>query len=374
MNKSNLFVGLDVHKESIDVALAPEGSTEVRAYGTIGGDLVSVDRMVRKLLAEGVELEVAYEAGPCGFEIYRYFKKRNIPCLVVAPSRIPRKPADRVKTDRRDAQTLARLHRAGELKGIYVPTEEDESLRDLTRAREHVMVHYGRARKQLLMFLLRHGVVYTGKTNWKADHLNWLSRINLPHPAQQVVFQEHLHAIQESHLRLERFTQQIEEQMNTWRWKPVVEALMGMRGVSLVVAAGIVAELGDMRRFSHPRQVMSYLGLVPSEYSSGDHRRQGAITKTGNVHVRRLLTEAAWAYIRGPKVSPIIRQRQQDLPQPIIDIAWKAQLRLCKKYRRMVLRGKNGKVAAVAVARELVAFMWDISRNVLLQERQMIAA
>jgi transposase len=236
------------------------------------------------------------------------------------------------------------------------------------------MIHYGRARKQLLMFLLRHGVVYTGKTNWKVEHLNWLSRINLPHPAQQVVFQEHLHSIQETHLRLERFTQQIEDQVNMWRWKQTVESLMAMRGVSLIVAAGIVAELGDMRRFSHPRQVMSYLGLVPSEYSSGEHRRQGSITKTGNVHVRRLLIEAAWAYIQGPKVSPIIRNRQQNLPQPIIDIAWKAQLRLCKKYRRMLLRGKNGKVAAVAVARELVAFMWDVARQVVLSERVMVTA
>jgi len=190
MSKIIVHVGLDVHKESIDVALAPEGSTEIRHFGTIGGDILSLDRAVRKLHTEAVELSVAYEAGPCGFEIHRYFKKKGIDCIVVAPSRIPRKPADRVKTDRRDAQTLARLLRAGELKGIYVPTEEDESIRDLTRAREHVMVHYGRARKQLLMFLLRHGVIYTGKTNWKAEHLNWLARINLPHSAQQMVFQE----------------------------------------------------------------------------------------------------------------------------------------------------------------------------------------
>lgn len=373
MTKNTMYVGLDVHKESIDVALAEDGATGVRHYGTIGGDLVSLDRAVRKLRREGVEMLAAYEAGPCGFEIFRYFKNKGIDCLVVAPSRIPRKPGDRVKTDRRDAHTLARLLRAGELKGIYVPTEEDESIRDLTRAREHVMVHYGRTRKHLLMFLLRHGIVYSGKSHWKREHLNFLSRINLPHPAQQVVYQENLHSIEETRLRLERLTQQIEDQVKAWRWKETVEALMAMRGVSLVVAAGIVAELGDMRRFSHPRLVMSYLGLVPSEYSSGEHRRQGSITKTGNVHVRRLLTEAAWAYIKGPKVSPIIRNRQQNLPQTIIDIAWKAQLRLCKKYRRMVMRGKNGKVAAIAVAREMVAFMWDISRNVVLQERRMIA-
>jgi transposase len=369
-----MFVGLDVHKESIDVALAPEGSSEIRHYGTIGGDLMSLDRVVRKLCSDEHTLTVAYEAGPCGYEIYRYCKKKNIECLVVAPSRIPRRSGDRVKTDRRDAQTLARLLRAGELKCIYVPTEEDESIRDLTRAREHVMIHYGRTRKQLLMFLLRHGITYSGKSLWKKDHLNSLSRINLPHPAQQIVFQEQLHAIQESHLRLERLVEQIEQQVTTWRWQPVIKALMALRGVKLVTAAGIVAELGDVQRFTHPRQLMNYVGLVPSEYSTGEHRRQGSITKTGNTHARRLLIEASWAYIQGPKVSPSIRQRQQDLPQPIIDIAWKAQLRCCRKYRRLVSRGKNSKIAAVAVARELVAFMWDISRNVVLQERLMLAA
>lgn len=374
MSKNIINVGLDVHKESIDVALAPESSTEVRHYGTVGGDLASVDRVIRKLQSGDSELRLAYEAGPCGFEIYRYCRKKKVECLVVAPSRIPKQPGDRVKTDRRDAAMIARLLRAGELKGIYVPTEEDEAVRDMTRARETAMIHFGRSRKELLSFLLRNGVVYTGKTHWKKEHVNWLSRISLPLPAQRVVFQENLHQIEESHQRVERLTQQIEQQVETWRWKPVVLALQALRGVRLVVAAGIVAELGDMGRFPHPRALMCYLGLVQSEYSSGPHRRQGAITKTGNVHVRRLLIEAAWQYIHGPRVSEIIRKRQQDLPQPIIDIAWKAQLRLCRKYRRMVLRGKNNKVAAVAVARELIAFMWAIHRQVILKERAMIAA
>lgn len=374
MSKNIINVGLDVHKESIDVALAPEGSTEIHHFGTIGGDIASLDRVVRKLKSSDGELRIAYEAGPCGFEIYRYCRKKHIECLVVAPSRIPKQPGDRVKTDRRDAAMLARLLRVGELKGIYVPTEEDEALRDMTRARETAMIHFGRSRKELLSFLLRNGIVYTGKTHWKKEHVNWLSRITLPLPAQQIVFQESLHQIEESHQRVERLTLQIEALVKTWRWKPVVVALQALRGVRLVVAAGIVAELGDMSRFPHPRSLMCYLGLVQSEYSSGPHRRQGAITKTGNGHVRRLLIEAAWQYIHGPRVSEIIRKRQQDLPQPIIDIAWKAQLRLCRKYRRMVLRGKNNKVAAVAVARELAAFMWAIHNQVVLKERSMIAA
>ncbi len=374
MSKNIINVGLDVHKDSIDVALAPEDSKEIRHHGTIGGDLASLDRVLRKLLSDESELRIAYEAGPCGFEIYRYCKKKKIDCMVVAPSRIAKQPGDRVKTDRRDAAMLARLLRAGELRGIYVPTEEDEAIRDMTRARESAMIAFGRDRKELLSFLLRNGVVYTGKTHWKKEHLNWLAKISLPLTAQRVVFQELLHQIQESNLRVERLTQQIEQQVETWRWKPVVLALQALRGVRLVVSAGIVAELGDMSRFPHPRALMSYLGLVTSEYSSGPHRRQGAITKTGNVHVRRLLIEAAWQYIHGPRVSEIIRKRQQDLPQPVIDIAWKAQLRLCRKYRRMVLRGKNNKVAAVAVARELAAFMWAIHRQVVLKERTMIVA
>ncbi len=299
MSKIIVHVGLDVHKESIDVALAPEGSTEIRHYGTVGGDLSSVDRIVRKLVSDGSEIKIAYEAGPCGFEIYRYCRKKDIECLVVAPSRIPKQPGDRVKTDRRDAAMIARLLRAGELKGIYVPTEEDEALRDMTRARETAMIHFGRSRKELLSFLLRNGVVYTGKTHWKKEHVNWLSRISLPLPAQQIVFQEQLHQIEESHQRVERLTQQIEQQVETWRWKPVVLGLQALRGVRLVVSAGIVAELGDLSRFPHPRALMCYVGLVTSEYSSGPHRRQGAITKTGNVHVRRLLIEAAWQEQQG---------------------------------------------------------------------------
>lgn len=374
MSEIIVHVGLDVHKESIDVALASSGSTEIRHYGTIDGDIASLDRVVRKLSHAYPHLRIVYEAGPCGFEIYRYCRKKNIECWVIAPSRIPKQSGDRVKTDRRDAAMLARLSRAGELKAIYVPSEEDEALRDMTRARETAMIHYGRSRKELLSFLLRNGIVYSGKTHWKKEHLNWLARIKLPLPAQQIVFQESLHQIEEAHQRLERFTLQIEQMVETWRWKPVVLSLQALRGVKLVVSAGIVAELGDMSRFPHPRALMCYLGLVPSEYSSGPNRRQGSLTKTGNVHVRRLLIESAWAYIKGPRVSESIRQRQQDLPQPIIDIAWKAQLRLCRKYRRMVYRGKNNKVAAVAVARELIAFMWAIHRHVVLKERSMIVA
>lgn len=373
MRKIIMNVGLDVHKETIDVALAPSDSTEIRHYGTIGGDIGSLDRTLRKLESPDVELRIAYEAGPCGFNIVRYCLKRHIECLVVAPSRIPKRPGDKVKTDRRDASSLARLLRAAELRCIYIPTEEDEAIRDLSRARESAMINFARARKQLLLFLLRHGIVYTGKSPWHKEHLNFLARVVLPHSAQQIVYQESLHQIQELKSRLDRLTQQIEFHVDSWRWKPVVKSFMAFRGVQLIVAAGIVAELGDLSRFSHPKGLMNFLGLVPSEYSSGPHRLQGMITRTGNTHARRLLVEAAWAYVQGPKVSEIIRKRQVDLPQPIIDIAWNAQLRLCRKYRRLMHRGKNKKVAVVAVARELAAFMWNVHRHVVVRDRDMLA-
>ncbi len=272
--KFNMFVGMDVHKETIHIALAEEGENrEVRNYGVIGGDINAVEKTIRKLTSTGKRLRVVYEAGPCGFTIQRYLSKQGIDCSVVAPSLIPKKPGDQVKTDRRDALSLARLHRAGELSPIYVPTEADEAMRDLTRAREDAMLAYKRARQLLLSLLLRNGIRYTGKSPWSKAHMNWLSRLNLPHLPQQIVFQEYIHSIEESHLRLERLTEQIKNNIERWQLCAQVKALQALRGVSLIVASGVVAELGDLSRFDHPKKVYSYVGLVPSEYSSGPHRR-----------------------------------------------------------------------------------------------------
>ena len=364
MKKDTIFVGLDVHKNSIVIAFANEGREgEVRKYGTIPGDLDALDKVVRKLVSKGVHLFFAYEAGPCGYEIYRHLTDQGFDCMVVAPSMIPKKSGDRIKTDRRDAAQLARLFRAGELTAVYVPHPEDEAMRDLTRSREDAKITERKARQRLSALLLRHGFRYTGRSNWTLAHFRWISDIKMPHPAQQIALHEYLDAIVESQKRVERLTEQIRSLLPQWRLSPVVHALQALRGVSLLVAVTTVAELGDLGRFKNPRQLMAYLGLVPSEHSSGEKIRRGGITKTGNGHVRRTLIEAAWAYRFPARTSRVLRGRQQGLPQKICALSWDAQLRLCSRYRQLQARGKIQQVIVTAIARELAAFMWAIARE-----------
>jgi len=340
---------------------------EVRHYGKIGGTMDALDKTVRKLRSNGSPLRFVYEAGPCGYELYRHLTEQGFVCKVVAPSKTPRKSGDRIKNDRRDAETLARLERAGELTAIYVPHEEDEAMRDLTRAREDAVKALRTARQQLGAFLLRYGKRYPGKASWTPAHRRWLSDIALAHPSQQIVLQEYIHTVEACTERVARLTDQILRLLPEWRMAPVVKAFQALRGVAPIVAVTTVAEVGDMSRFETPRQLMAYLGLVPSESSSGESIHRGGITKTGNGHVRRTLVEAAHAYSFPARVSRHLLKRQEGLPQPVLDLAWKAQVRLCGRFRRLMARGKPKTKVITAIARELAGFMWAIAREVTVQ-------
>ncbi len=354
------YVGLDVHKDSISVAIAVAGG-ELRFYGKIGGKVADLDKLIKKLAHSEVELRFCYEAGPTGYVIYRHLKKHDQECRVVAPSLIPRKASDRVKTDRRDSQTLARLFRAGELTFVHVPDQEDEAVRDLVRARLAAVKDQRRARQRVKGLLLRNGFVYEGGGSWGPTHLNYLARMKMPTAAQQIAFDEYKDAVTVTTDRVQRISEALEKHLDTWSWKKVVLALMTLRGIQTISAMTLIAELGDLSRFDNPNQLMSYLGLVPSEDTTGDSRKLGGITKAGNEPSRRVLIEAAHHYRLPARITRTLQERQHNQTREVRGIAWKAQGRLHGRYSNLAGKGKKPQVIVTAIARELAGFVWAIA-------------
>lgn len=361
---SEVFVGIDVSKMRNAIAVADgERGGEVRYLGEVDATPESMRRLINRLAAKHESVHFCYEAGPTGYGLYRLITDLGHPCIVVAPSLIPRKPGDRVKTNRRDALALAKLLRAGELNAVWVPDEGHEAMRDLVRARaaavEGLRVH----RQQVSAFMLKHGRIYPRKTGWTVRYLRWLQEQHFAHPAHQIALQEMVEAVRIAKERVVRIETAIAEFVPTWSLGPIVRALQTLRGVDLIVAVTFATEVGDVTRFESPRQLMGYLGLVPSERSTGDTVRRGGITKAGNGRVRHMLVESAWTYRHPPKIGKEKLYRLEAAPPRVREIAWKAQSRLTARYRALSGRGKKTTVVCTAIARELVGFMWSVAQE-----------
>jgi len=358
------YVGLDVHKDTIAVAVAESGRSAPHFEGEIKNAPKAIAKLVARLCERfgGQVLLWCYEAGPCGYVVHRQLLSLGQACIVVAPSQIPTRAGDRVKTDRRDALKLARLLRAGELTAVWVPDTEQEAIRDLTRARTDFKQQETAARQQLNAFVLRHGHHWTkGRTRWTQAHLRWLEALRFDHRWQQLTLQEYIEAVKAATRRVNDMRQQIEQAIPQWSLAPVVYSLIALRGIDVLAATVLLAELGDLSRFDSPRQLMGFLGLVPSEHTSSTRRRQGGITLTGNSHARRMLVESAWCYRFPARRTAHLRRKAERATDEAKAIAWKAQKRLCGRYQHLLRAGKNTKQTTVAVARELVGFIWDIA-------------
>jgi transposase len=359
------FVGLDVHKDTIAIAVADQGRAEAKVLATIPHDFASLSKALARL-GPPETLSCCYEAGPTGFGLARQLKAAGWGCIVIAPSLVPVKAGCRIKTDRRDAAKLAHYLRSGDLIEIHIPDEATEAIRDLERARDDAKQAERVARQQLIKFLLRHGRVYQGKTPWNEPHRSWIAKQVFTEPAQKRVLADGLAAVEQATARVDQLTDDLRELSATWSLAPLVTALQAMRGIEMVSAVTLVAEIGDFRRFAKAGDLMAFVGLVPSEHTSGTGRRQGPITRTGNTHVRRILVEAAWHYRRMPRMSQAIRVRNEPVSAGVRRIAWKAQSRLNKRMSQLLGRGKRPGQAVIAVARELAGFVWAIAREEVL--------
>jgi len=363
---SEAFIGIDTSKLKNAVAIAEAGrGGEVRYWGEIDTSEAATRKLIAKLEAKYSKLTFCYEAGPTGYGLCRLVTGLGHACDVVAPSLIPRKPGNRIKTNRRDAESLAKLLRAGELTAVWVPDAHHEAMRDLSRAREAAVKDLTAKRQQISSLLLRHALFYAGKTTWGRKHRTWLAQLRLAHRGTRLAFEELMAAEREAQARVGRLEAAIREAVPDWSLAPLVGALQAMRGIKLVTAVVVLAEVGDLSRFESPRQLMGWLGLVPSEDSTGGDVERGAITKAGNKRARRALVEAAWSYRHPPRVSLDMQARVAAAPGPARTIAWQAQTRLSARYRALVKRGKRPTVAVTAVAREMAGFVWDICRQVM---------
>ena len=360
------FVGIDTSKSRNAVAIADSGrGGEVRYLGEFPATEAAIRKLVAKLAAKCCHLTFCYEAGPTGYGLYRLLKSLGHDCLVVAPSLVPKKAGDRVKTNRRDALSLAKLLRAGELTAVWVPDERHEAMRDLSRARLAVKKDLQGKRQQISSLMLRLGRIYPGKTTWGPAHMRWLMEQKLEHREQRIAFEELLEGIRQEGERVERLENAIREVVPEWSLAEAVVAMQAVPGIDLIAAVGVLAEIGDLSRFQNPRELMGYLGLVPSESSTGDKVKRGGITKAGNGRARRILVEAAWAYRYPARVSREKQPSVAAVPRRVREIAWKAQTRLCGRFRALVRKGKLPTVAVTAIARELSAFIWAINREVM---------
>jgi transposase len=359
------YVALDTSKLRNAVAIAAEGRDgEVRYLGEIDNTPAATGKLVRKLAKRHPSVAFCYEAGPTGYGLYRQITGLGHECMVVAPSLIPQKPGDRVKTNRRDALSLARQLRAGDLTAVWVPDAHHEAVRDLTRARGAAVQDLRTKRQQVSALLLRLGQSYPGKTTWGKAHLAWLAGRKLDHLEQRIALEEMLHAVRQASDRIGRLEQAIRAALPGWSLAPTAIALMALRGINLIAATSLLAEIGDLTRFCSPRELMAWLGMVPSEHSTGEHVRRGAITKAGNRRARSMLVECAWSYRHPPRVGADKLAKVEAAPPAVRDIAWKAQTRLSARYRALRRAGKLENVAITAVARELAAFIWAVGMAV----------
>jgi len=361
MGESTTFVGLDAHKKTIQVAMLLPGREDPVEWQA-ANELAAVRRMAKKIQKEAVGgVRVCYEAGPCGYSLQRTLRDLGMDCVVVAPSLIPVKPGDRIKTDKRDARKLAALDRAGLMTEVHPPTAGEESVRDLCRCREDAKADQLRARHRVLKMLLRRGIRWEGgKSSWTQAHRAWLRSLSFDHPADRIVFDDYLLALEHLDERVRGLDAAIQATAQEQPYKEPVAALRCFQGIDTVTAMTLAAELHDFRRFQSPRQLMAYLGLVPSEHSSSESRRLGSITKAGNCHARRVLIESSWHYRHPPRVGPKLRGRRQGQSAAVIAIADKAAQRLHRRFTRLQARGKPLPKVAVAIARELVGFLWSV--------------